>query len=401
MPYEVVRNPVRTSLPVVAGRFLVVLATLLLAAFARADEYDDLRLKWRDTIVGTGYDTADTTVISRLNSIANAANSSWSSMDKSPTRTFLWSDLASTTVSIHINYSYQRLRSMALAYATPGCSLQGNATLLADTLGALDWMHANRYNATKSIYDNWYDFEIGAPIQLVDIAVLLYDQLSPTQISNFMGAVEKFTPSATTPAAGGTTGSFTGSNRMLKIRIVSVRGCVVKDAAKLAAARDAISNLFVYVTTGDGFYQDGSFIQHTNHPYTAAYGSGLLASIAPVMNWLSGSTWAVTDPMQSNVFSWVFDSYEPIIYNGAALDLVRGREAGRAGDPQGSGHTIMDSVLQIAQFAPPAESLRMKRMIKEWALSDTVRDFVSGRPLSTLTLAKNLMADNSIGAGAS
>lgn len=390
------RNPVHTHLAFVAGRFLVVLGTLLHAAFARADEYDDLRLKWRDIIVGTGYDTADTTVISRLNSIANAANSNWSSMDKSPTRTFLWPDLASTTVSIHINYNYQRLRSMALAYATPGCSLHGNSTLLADTLSGLDWMHANRYNATKSIYDNWYEFEIGAPIQLVDIAVLLYDQLSPTQISNFMGAVEKFTPSATTPAPGGTTGSFTGSNRMLKIRIVGVRGCVVKDAAKLAAARDAISNLFVYVTTGDGFYQDGSFIQHANHPYTAAYGSGLLASMAPVMNWLSGSTWAVTDPMQSNVFSWVFDSYEPIIYNGAALDLVRGREAGRAGDPQGVGHTIMDSVLQIAQFAPPAESLRMKRMIKEWALSDTVRDFESGRPLSTMTLAKNLMADNNI-----
>jgi hyaluronate lyase len=396
MPYEVVRNPVHTNLPVVAGRFLVVLAALLFAAFTRADEYDDLRLKWRDTIVGTGYDTADPNVASRLTSIANAANSNWSSMDKSPTRTFLWPDLASTTISIHINYSYQRLHSMALAYATPGCSLHGNATLLADTISGLDWMHANRYNATKSIYDNWYEFEIGSPIRLVDIAVLLYDQLSPTQISNYMGAVEKFTPSATTQAPGGTSGSFTGSNRMLKIRIVAVRGGVVKDAVKLAAARDAFSNLFAYVTTGDGFYTDGSFIQHLNHPYTAAYGSGLLASMAPVMNWLSGSTWAVTDPLQSNVFSWVFDSYEPIIYNGAALDLVRGREAGRAGDPQGVGHTLMDSVLQIAQFAPPAESLRMKRMVKEWALSDTVRNFVSGRPLSTLTAANNLMADISI-----
>ena len=390
------RNPVRTNFSVIAGRFLVALAALLFAVFVHADQYDDLRLRWRDTIVGNGYDTADSTVISRLNSISNAANSNWSSMDKSPTRTFLWPDLASTTVSIHINYSYQRLRSMALAYATPGCSLHGNATLLADTISGLDWMYANRYNPTVTIYDNWYEFEIGSPIQLVDIAVLLYEQLSPAQISNYMGAVEKFTPSATTPAPGGTSGSFTGSNRMLKIRIVAVRGCVVKDAVKLAAARDAFSNLFVYVTTGDGFYTDGSFIQHLNHPYTAAYGSGLLASMAPVMNWLSGSTWAVTDPKQSHVFSWVFDSYEPIIYNGAALDLVRGREAGRAGDPQGAGHTIMDSVLQIAQFAPAAESMRMKRMVKEWALNDTVRDFVSGRPLSTMTMAKNLMTDDSI-----
>jgi hyaluronate lyase len=374
-------------------RFLLVFVFLLFSASTRADEFDDLRLKWRDFTIGTGYDVADANVAARLASIANSANNNWSSMDKSPGRTFLWSDLASTTISIHINYSYQRLRSMALAYSTPGCSLYGNPTLLADTIGGLDWMHANRYNPTVSIYDNWYEFEIGSPIQLVDIAVLLYDQLSPAQISNYMGAVEKFTPSATTQAPGGTSGSFTGSNRMLKIRIVAVRGCVVKDPVKIAAARDALSNLFVYVTSGDGFYTDGSFIQHTDHPYTAAYGSGLLASIAPVLNWLSGSTWTVTDPLQSNVFSWVYDSFEPIIYKGAALDLVRGREAGRAGDPQGVGHTIMDSIMQIAQFAPPADSLRMKRMVKEWALSDTVRDFVGGRPLSTITYAENLIAD--------
>jgi hyaluronate lyase len=366
---------------------------LVLAPTVRADEFDDLRLKWRNSLVGTGYDTSDANVISRLNSIANSANANWASLDKFPARTFLWSDLASTTVSIHINYNYQRLRSMALAYATPGCSLYGNPALLADTIGGLDWMHAKRYNPTVSIYDNWYEFEIGSPIQLVDIAVLLYDQLTPAQISNYMGAVEKFTPSATTQAPGGTSGSFTGSNRMLKIRIVAVRGCVVKDPVKLAAARDAFSNLFVYVTSGDGFYTDGSFIQHTNHPYTAAYGSGLLASMAPVLNWLSGSTWAVVDPLKRNLFSWVFDSYEPIIYKGAALDLVRGREAGRAGDPQGVGHTIMDSILQIAQFAPPDDSLRMRQMVKEWALSDTVRDFVSGRPLSTLTYAQNLISD--------
>ena len=159
--------------------FLIILITLLLANSVRADEFDVLRLKWRDTIVGTGYDTQDTNVAARLNSIANSANSNWSSMDKSPARTFLWSDLASTTISIHINYSYQRLRSMALAYATSGCFLQGNAALLADTISGLDWMYTNRYNPTKTIYDNWYEFEIGSPIQLVDIPVLLYDQLSP------------------------------------------------------------------------------------------------------------------------------------------------------------------------------------------------------------------------------
>ena len=361
------------------------------------DDYDDLRLGWKNTIVGMGYDMEDSDVVLRLNSIASLANAYWASMDKSPERTYLWSDAASTSKSTQITTNYSRLRAMALAYATPGCSLAGDAALLTDVIGGLEWMKANRYNPTKSIYDNWWDFEIGSPLQLTDIAVLLYDQLTPTQLTNYMDAVEKFTPSATTAAAGGTSGTFTGANRMWKIRVVAVRGAVVKSSAKLTAARDAFSNLFAYVTSGDGFYADGSYIQHSYHPYTAGYGASLLSNMMPVMAWLSGSTWAVTDPAQSHLYQWVYDSFEPIIYRGAAWDLVRGREAGRANtSPQPTGHSIMDSILQMSQFAPPADAARLKSMVKEWALSDTVRDFISPRPLPTLPLAKALMADAAI-----
>lgn len=363
----------------------------------RADEYDTLRQKWFDTIVGAGYDINDPSNASKLTSIANAANTQWTNMNKSPTRTYLWSDAASTTTSSHLTTCFSRLRAMALAYAAPGCSLQGNASLLADIQSGLDWMYTNRYNPSKSIYDNWWDFEIGSPLQIGDITVLLYDQLTATQMAHLTDSVEKFTPSATTQAAGGTTGTFTGANRMWKIRVVAVRGVVVKNSAKLAAARDAFSQLFQYVSSGDGFYTDGSFIQHTYFPYTAGYGASLLSNIAPVMNLLAGSTWEVTDPDKANLFRWVFDSFEPIIYNGAALDLVRGRESGRSGaTPQGTGQSIMDSILQVAQFAPPEDSLRMKSMLKEWALSDTIRDFVSGRGLPTLKLAQDVMNDDSI-----
>lgn len=375
----------------------IMLLAVIFAGSAQADEYDALRLKWKDTIVGSGYDSADTDVASRLASIASSASNYWSSMNKAPARTNLWSDAASTTVSADITTCYSRLRAMALAYATTNCSLQGNASLLADISGGLDWMYTNRYNPTKAIYDNWWDFEIGSPIQLTDIAVLLYDQLTASQLTNNMNTVEKFTPSATTPAAGGTTGTFTGANRMWKIRAVAVRGCVVKNSAKLAAARDAFSALFVYSTTGDGFYSDGSFIQHTYLAYTAGYGNSLLGTIVPVMSWLSGSTWAVTDPAQTNMYQWVYDSFEPIIYRGAAWDLVRGREISRSSaSPQGTGHSILDSIMQMAQFAPAADAARMKSMVKYWAQADTVRNFVSNRPLPTLPMAKQLMANASV-----
>ena len=369
-------------------RFLSVFLGFILLCFipsVHADEFDDLRLKWRDSLIGTGYDIADTNVISRLNSIASTANTHWASLDKSPTRSFLWGDLASTTDSSHITDSYSRLRDMALAYATPGCSLAGNATLLADTIGGLDWMFANRYGAATKQYFNWWDWEIGTPLRLTDTCVLLHDQLSPAQLTNYMNAVNFQVPVP----------DMTQANQVWKARVVALRGCLVKDGAKIALARDAFSAVFPYATSGDGFYPDGSFIQHDIHPYTAGYGSSLIQNMAPTLAWLSGSSWAVTDPAQSNLFRWVFDSYEPIIYNGNVFDLVRGREAGRAAATP-NGNTMMDSILRIAEFAPPAEAARMKSMIKEWALADYTRNFVSGRPLTTLPLAKQLMENPSV-----
>lgn len=363
---------------------LVLMLSLVLGISGRADEYDVLRLKWKGLVAGAGNDTADTDVKARLSSIASSANSSWSSMDKSPTRSNLWSDAASTTVSAHITTCYGRLRNMALAYATAGCSLYTNATLLTDTLGGIDWMNANRYNSTKSQYDNWWDWEIGSPLNLTDIAVLLYDQLSVTQRTNTMNAVNFNTP----------TPDMTQANKVWKARVVGVRGCVVKDAAKILLARDAFSAVFPYVTTSDGFYRDGSFVQHDYHPYTAGYGASLLANMTPMLTWLAGSTWAITDPAQTNLYQWVYDSFEPIIYRGAAWDFVRGREISRSGSsPQGTGHSILQSVLQVSQFAPAADAARMRSMVKYWAQSDTVRNFVANTPLPLLTAAKQLMAD--------
>lgn len=379
---------VRVAYPLYLMRPVVLCALIVISsAAARADEFDVLRQSWKDMTTGSGYDTADPDVASRLASTANTASNYWSSMDKSPARTFLWSDAASITVSADITTAYSRLRSMALAYATAGCSLQTNAGLLADIAGGLEWMNTNRYNASKAQYDNWWDWEIGAPMQLTDITVLLYDQLTATQRSNYMAAVEHNTP----------TPDMTGANKVWKARVVGVRGCIVKDAAKMVLARDAFSAVFPYVTSGDGFYTDGSFIQHSYHPYTAGYGASLLGNMVPVLRWLAGSTWEVTDPAQANLYRWIFDSYEPIIYRGAAWDFVRGREISRPGaSPQGTGHGIMDPILQVAQFAPTAEAARIKSMVKYWAQSDTVRSFVGGRPLSTLMLAKQLMADPAV-----
>ena len=240
----------------------------------RADEFDVLRGKWVEMLTGGSHpDLTDPAVASSLKKLGSSANSYWATMDKSPARAFLWADLASTTDTGHIKESYERLKTMALAYATSGSSLRGNGLLRADIIHGLDWIYANRYNERTPMHDEWWHLEIGAPAELVDTTALMYDELSASQVANYMRAVDKFTPSATTQAPGGTPWSFTAANRMWKIHIVAIRGIIVKDGAKLLAARDAFSDLFVYVKRGDGYYADGSFIQHKAHPYTGGYGA--------------------------------------------------------------------------------------------------------------------------------
>jgi hyaluronate lyase len=379
---------------------------LMLGGPARADEFDVLRLKWVDMITGgTRYDPADPVFAASITSVTSTANTYWSSLNKAAGRTFLWSDAARTTVSADINTNYSRLRAMAIAYATTGSALKGNTALRDDIMGGLDWMYANRYNENVRIYDNWWHFEIGSPTDLNDIVALLYDDLGAAQLASYMRTVEKFTPSPTTPAAGGSTGTFTGANRMSKIQVVAIRGIIVKDDAKLRAARDAFSNLFVYVTSGDGFYTDGSFIQHGKHPYNGSYGSVLMDDISQILALLNGpnslhadgSTWKVTDRNLANVFHWVYDSYEPLIYRGGMMAMTQGRAISRSSSPEHTnGHGIMQSILRLSELAPPDDRARIRSMLRYWAESDTSRNFVSSAPLAIKLDAQQLMSDPSV-----
>jgi hyaluronate lyase len=194
---------------------------------------------------------------------------------------------------------------MALAYATYGSNLRSNATLAADIKTGLNWMYANRYNETATEYDNWYDWEIGVPLSIADVTIFMYDALRITGLSNTLSAVDNFTPSP----FSGTSGTSTGGNLTDKMRIVAVCGAAAKDASKLAAAQSAFSSLFQYVTSGDGFYADGSFIQHTHHPYNGSYGLVVINDVSLVLPWLTGSPWQCTDPAQTNVLQWVYNAY--------------------------------------------------------------------------------------------
>ena len=365
------------------------------APLCRADNMDDLRLRWRGMLTGgDALDTAIPQVRSTLSSIESSARSNRASLQKSTDRQTLWTDIARTNVSADVSSTYSRLRTMALAWAQPGQNLYQDAGLLADTVAGLEWMDAHRYNARSSEYDNWWDWEIGTPAILVDIAVLLYDQLTPDQLARYMAAVERFDAN---PSIMIVSTVSTGANLADKCKIALLRGVLVKDRAKVAMAAGKLSPVFPYVAAGDGFYTDGSFIQHTRHPYTGSYGLVLLGDIANLLYLLAGSEFDVADPARANLSYWVTDGFSPLLIRGAMADMVRGRAISRnSSSDHAIGHGTIAALLRISQFAPEEEAAPLRSAIKRWLKEDTSRDFASGLPLDLIGEARRLLDDDSI-----
>ena len=61
-------------------------------------------------------------------------------------------------------------------------------------------------------------------------------------------------------------GAATGANKIWQCGIMAVRGILGKNPDQLKMAVDGLGTEFEYVTGKDGFYEDGSFVQHRVAP---------------------------------------------------------------------------------------------------------------------------------------
>ncbi|MFD5794487.1 polysaccharide lyase 8 family protein [Streptomyces diastatochromogenes] len=383
-------------------------------ASAASDEFATLRAKWRTLILGEGFDPAAEPFASRLADLGATARGLLATM--APATGSLWPDLVyadpdpdtdqeSYGYSGNMNTSCTRLNTLAQAYCRPGTGLTGDTGLRDAIRTGLDHLHDDVYNAGQTRYGNWYSWQIGAPQALLDVCVLLYDALSAAQLANYLAAVDHFVPDSAVASYSGTS---TGANRVDLCRVLALRGVVGASAAKVALARDALSPVFPYVTSGDGLYADGSFVQHTTVPYTGSYGSVLLGGLGLLFALLAGSSWAVTDPNRQVVFDAVEHAWAPFLHNGLVMDGVSGRAVSRglsASDPKQvqqddhlRGHPILASIVLLGQGASAAENARWRGLVKGWTQRDyyspPLNDPVLGLP--QLARLKGVQDDTSV-----
>lgn len=388
-----------TALILVAA-LLMNLLVLPVNRAAASDEYDGLRSKIYDVLTGGAFNPADPDIAPKIQTLNTDAQNFWSTLNKAVDRAYLWSDLSSPLgpdmTSNHVSGSYSRLSAMAAAYSTFGTTLYQNAALLADIISGMDWMYANRYTMSVPVrgYDNWYDWQISSPLSINRITTMLYSNLTATQISDWQAVISRQTLALAA--------NNTGANRIWTCYIMITGGILTKDSSKITAGVNGISPVLDYVTSGEGYYKDGSFLQHTALiPYNGGYGVSLLDNLTQVMYIVAGSTWDIKDPDLSNVYQWIYDAYEPLFYRDSMPDMVNGRNIARIANDS-AGQTSMgglgSAVVRLAYAAPnPADAARYKSMVKQWMNeAGSATPYASLGSIQIIAQTKAIMNDPSI-----
>ncbi|MEV4456951.1 polysaccharide lyase 8 family protein [Microbispora sp. NPDC049633] len=345
-----------------------------------------LRRRWREITLGHpgAFDPAREPYRTRLARLGAQARRHRDAM--APTARSLWPDLPFPS----LDATPARLRFMARAYALPGTGLTAEPGLGTAVGAGIAHYVRHVYAADAEQTGNWWDWQIGTPRALLDAAVLAAPHLTGAQGAALCEAVDGFVPES---RLDDYEGNSTGANRVDLCTVTLLRAIAGADPGRAALAAAALSPVFPYVTEGDGFYRDGSFVQHGSVPYQGGYGAVLLTGLATLFAVLRGTPWEIADPAARTVFDAVDRAFAPFVHDGACMDLVRGRGVDRRpfGDHR-RGREIAAAVLLLAETAPEAERARWRAMVKGWAVRDTAKPMLRAAEASDLAFHARLAA---------
>ncbi|WP_328333868.1 MULTISPECIES: polysaccharide lyase 8 family protein [unclassified Streptomyces] len=369
-----------------------------------ADPYEAALTRAEELITGGAFDASDPDFAAALAALDASAADFWKRLDRTAARTALWPDYVPVTDPGMFSQSYTRLRTLATAWATTGAALSGSDEVADALVSALRFLHDTAYNKDKRESGNWWFWEIGAPRALLDCCVLLRTRIPADDLAAHLESVAKFAPNPDRRTNSPTLAE-TGANRSDKAVIVALHGLLAKDTAMVALARDGLSDvrdkglnsLFQTVTSGDGFYPDGSFIQHDTVAYTGSYGTVLLGGAAYLSALLAGSPWAVTDPQISVMYEAVTGTFSPVIFDGLMMDAVRGRAISRerAADHT-DGAAAVSAILLLASAAPASVADGWRATVKGWIERNRTDPYLGLVGIPQVALAKGLLADRSV-----
>lgn len=318
-----------------------------------------------------------------------------------PTRYFTdrdWSVGATELVkSNNMRMNYADLHTMATAWATPGSRHEASAPVLKAVRAGLAHLHKTVYNSQASWFGNWWSWLIGATKPLADTMAILHAELDQAELDAYCAAMDHFLPQRDPNFQIHPHGDqpSDGANRVDICRAFIVRSIVQPDTALLQKCVASLSPTWQYVTSGNGFFADGSFVQHSTIGYTGTYGLVLLEGLSKLFALLAGTAYDITDPTRTNLTRAIEASYAPFMFQGQMMDAVRGRAVARPQERSiANGDQLIEYTLRLAKAVDATTAVRWRGLARQWIESNGSATINKSTNITRLALVTELLASD-------
>ena len=349
------------------------------ADFALADgpaDHDRLVTNFCQIHTGTAESNANPTVAGKVTALVGTARSRIAQLVPDATdRIFASLPLGSSDTNITNTFTW--LADIALATRLPGApsDLLDNADLQERVIAAVakvqdTWLA----DQSAGYYGNWYNWEIGYPTQLGRIMALLADRFRTSHrelLVTLVATMDAYLRAGKDGDVDLDSRFHTGANLADITGNRIIQGAVLGDSARITKA--VADNATVYATVDpynlahgvtDGYYADGSFIQHSSVAYTGSYGRVLLQRSVQTIKVLQGTAWDSTTTLVPVVNGWVVKGFAPVIFEGWMMEAVKGRGVSRTTSGYTDVNTVTEAAADLAFYLPGADGERMKSWVK-------------------------------------
>ncbi|MBU6985660.1 polysaccharide lyase 8 family protein [Staphylococcus aureus] len=387
-------------------------------------DYEKLRNTWLDVNYGYDkYDEKNDAMKKKFEATENEAKKLLSEMKTESDRKYLWENSKDLdTKSADMTRTYRNIEKIAEAMRHKDTKLNtpDNKNKVKD---ALEWLHKNAYgkepdkkvadlktNFSKSAPQkntnlNWWDYEIGTPKSLTNTLILLNDQFSNEEKKKFTAPIKTFAPDSDKILSSvGKAEPAKGGNLVDISKVKLLESIIEEDKDMTKNSIDSFNKVFTYVqsnATGkerNGFYKDGSYIDHQDVPYTGAYGVVLLEGISQMMPMIKETPFKDSNQNDTTLKSWIDEGFMPLIYKGEMMDLSRGRAISRENETSHSASaTVMKSLLRLSDAMDESTKAKYKKIVKSSVESDSSykqNDYLNS--YSDIDKMKSLMDDSTI-----
>lgn len=329
---------------------------------------------------GTAESNARPEVAPKLASLRATAHARLTAMDGAgPDELFAGVPLG--TSDPNLSTSYQYLYEIALATCLPGpgpgpsVPTEDVTAVRRRVIDGLARLHDRWFgNQSTGYYGNWFHWEIGIPAYATKTLVLLRDELAayrPGLIATYIASMDAYLRNGKDGDVDLDSRFHTGANLADITTNRILQGALLGDESRITKA--IADQLTVFSTVDpyrprhgvtDGFYEDGSFIQHASVAYTGSYGKGLLTRSVQTVKILDGTRYVPDNSLVEVVLGWVTDGFAPLIFEGWMMEIVKGRAVSRTGTGYADVTAVVEAVVDLSAHTAATDTEALTGYVK-------------------------------------